>query len=93
MNLTVMCPLEGSDLIRTSKLLCIKGIMKLPFVRFNLLKIRYENLGPSGMRECCWVPKFLLPKAVMQIGLFGHLESGKGNGQINENGTSKLEKP
>lgn len=50
MNLTVLCPLEGSDLIRTSKLLCIKGILKLLFMRFNLLNTQYGKLGLSGMR-------------------------------------------
>lgn len=52
-NLTVLCSVEGSDLIRKSKLLCIKGKLKLPFVRFNLLKAQYGILGPSGMTEYC----------------------------------------
>lgn len=93
MNLTVLCPLEGSDLVRTSKLLCIKGILKLPFKRFYVLKTQYGKPGPSGMAECCWFSKLLLPTTTTtQIGLFGHLEAGKEHGEINGNGTSKLEK-
>lgn len=79
-------------MIRTSKLLCIKGILKLPFKRFHVLKKQYGKLSPSGIIARCWFPKLLLPKAMTQIGLFGHVGAGKGHGQINGNGTSKLVK-
>lgn len=93
-NLTVLCPLEGSDFIRTSKLYCIKGILKKYLLHCLLWGlILYGKLGPSGTGQCCWVQKFVLQKAMIQIVLFGSFYAVKGHGKINGNVTSKWEKP